>query len=361
MANVVDEAFDPAAWKDRRVFITGHTGFIGGWLSMWLLRLGARVSGYALQPPTRPSFFDVAGLAGTMPSVIADVRDLDSLMTAMGEARPDTVIHLAAQPLVRLGYADPVATFDTNVMGTVNLLQAVAATESVRSVVVMTSDKVYENREWAWGYRESDALGGRDPYACSKACAELVVDSFRRSYFEGAGRRVGVATVRAGNVLGGGDWAADRIIPDAIRAFEAGRALRLRNPDARRPWQHVLEPLAGILGLAHGLDGKAGELATGWNFGPDEDDAKPVSWIADRAVAAWGDGAAWTLDNDQHPHEATMLAVSSAKARRQLGWRGRWRIGETIDRGIEWYKAHGNGADMRELTLSQIEAYESRA
>ena len=346
-------------WADRRVLVTGHTGFLGGWLCLWLSRLNAKISGYALDPPTRPSLFDSVGLSNMVNSVIADIRDADRLRAALADAAPEIVIHLAAQPIVRLAHAEPADTFASNVMGTVNLLEAIRATPSVAGVIVITSDKVYDNVEWDWGYRENDRLGGREPYGASKACAELVVAAYRRSYFSGGGRIVGVATMRAGNIVGGGDWAEDRLIPDAMRAFEAGRALHIRNPRSVRPWQHVLEPARGILMLAERLLADPPAWSGAWNFGPLEHDSCPVSRIADTLARQWGDGATWIngASDGAEPYEARLLAVNSTKAAARLDWRPLWSLDRTLAATVEWYRAHAADADMRDFSMKQIAAY----
>jgi CDP-glucose 4,6-dehydratase len=349
-------------WQGKRVFLTGHTGFKGGWLSLWLQQLGAELTGYALQAPTEPSLFEVAGVARGMRSIIGDVRDGDSLKRAMSGARPDIVIHMAAQPLVRYSYANPVETYSTNVMGVVHLLEAVRATDSVRSVVNVTSDKCYENKEWPWGYRENEAMGGYDPYSNSKGCAELVTAAYRSSFFNPekyAEHGVAVATGRAGNVIGGGDWALDRLIPDMLRAIGCGQAVRIRHPDAVRPWQHVLEPLSGYLMLAEKLYTHGPANAEGWNFGPHDTDARPVRWIIERMTQVWGEGASWALDGQPQPHEATSLKLDCSKARARLGWQPRWDLGVTIEKIVEWHKALEQGADMRQTTLSQINTYQN--
>lgn len=351
-----------AFWQGKRVFLTGHTGFKGGWLSLWLQQLGADVTGYALEAPTTPSLFEVASVARGMVSVIGDVRDGEALKRAMAQARPEIVIHMAAQPLVRYSYVNPVETYATNVMGVVNLLEAVRATPGVRSAVNVTSDKCYENREWPWGYRENEAMGGYDPYSNSKGCAELVTAGYRSSFFNAekyAEHGIALGSGRAGNVIGGGDWAMDRLIPDMLRAIGAGQPVMIRNPHSIRPWQHVLEPLSGYLTLAEKLYTEGPVHAEGWNFGPHDTDAKPVEWIIERMTQEWGAGASWSLDGQNHPHEATYLKLDCSKARGQLGWHPRWDIGQTIAKIVEWHKACDQGADMRAMTLAQITTYQN--
>ena len=342
-------------WHGRRVLVTGHTGFMGGWLCERLIGLGATVSGFALAPPTEPSLFSCLGLAGRMDSTIGDIRDLEGLTDALKESGADTVFHLAAQALVRRAHREPVETFTTNVMGTVNMLEAIRRGGHVDAAVIVTTDKVYDNREWAWGYRENDALGGCEPYGVSKACADLATEAYVCSFFDS--KTPAVATVRAGNIIGGGDWAEDRLVPDAIRAFTAGEILRIRHPGAIRPWQHVLEPVEGLLMLAEGLTSRPGHYRGCWNLGPPEDDVRTVSWVADRLVRAWGGTAAWTAVPDAGPHEAHMLTLSSSKARASLGWSCRWRTATTVERTAAWYRAHSEGADMVSLTRKQINDY----
>jgi CDP-glucose 4,6-dehydratase len=346
-----------AFWHGRRVFLTGHTGFKGGWLSLWLAELGAEVHGYALTPPTEPNFFTAVGLERSMASsVIADIRDASSLERAMQATRPEVVLHLAAQPLVRQSYAAPVETFAVNVMGTVNLLEAVRRTPGVKAVVNVTTDKCYENREWVWPYRENEALGGHDPYSSSKACSELVTAAWRRSFLDAAGVRL--ASARAGNVIGGGDWAADRLVPDFLRALDAGRPLVVRSPLATRPWQHVLGPLSGYLALAEKLYSEGAAFAEAWNFGPDEADARPVQWIVE-TLCARVPGAAWQRDVAPQPHEAHTLRLDSAKAHARLGWRPRWNLPRALEATLDWHQAWKAGADMANLSLRQIREYAS--
>ncbi|MGV8083280.1 MAG: CDP-glucose 4,6-dehydratase [Coriobacteriia bacterium] len=343
----------------RRVLVTGHTGFKGSWLCEWLLRLGAQITGYALRPNTEPSLFVELGLADRIHHIIGDVRDLGALKAIFTSVRPEIVFHLAAQPLVRLSYEQPVETYETNVMGTVNLLEAVRDSSSVRVVIVVTSDKCYENRETGEAYRENDAMGGYDPYSSSKGCAELVTSAYRRSFF-GSDSAVRVASVRAGNVIGGGDWALDRIVPDCVRALQAGRPIVVRNPDAVRPWQHVLEPLSGYLHLAarlwcgeHNLDGA-------WNFGPNEQGTVPVRDVVEAMVSAWGSGS-WVASSPmQHqPHEAKLLALNTEKAETLLNWRPLYRVADTICTTSAWYAARHGGGSVRLLTDADIARYEA--
>ncbi|BDX22494.1 CDP-glucose 4,6-dehydratase [Polynucleobacter sp. TUM22923] len=354
---------NPSFWSGKKVFLTGHTGFKGSWLSLWLQQLGAQVTGYALQPPTNPSLFEVAQVAQGMTSIIGDIRDGTMLTNAMRQAAPDIVIHMAAQPLVRRSYVDPVETYSTNVMGTVNLLEAVRQTPSVRAIVNVTTDKCYENKEWVWGYRENEPMGGFDPYSSSKGCAELVTAAYRNSFFNSSQHsehQVALATARAGNVIGGGDWAEDRLIPDILRAIQNGQRVNIRNPHATRPWQHVLEPLSGYLALAEKLYTDGAAFAEAFNFGPAEEDAKPVQWIVEQLTQSWGDGASWHLDGGTHPHEAHYLKLDCSKARATLGWQPHWQLGQTLQAIIVWHKAHSalkGSQDMRSLCLQQINDY----
>jgi CDP-glucose 4,6-dehydratase len=345
----------PNFWRGKRVFLTGHTGFKGGWLALWLQQLGAEVTGYALDAPTDPSLFDVARVGTGMKSVRGDVRDLSALASAMQAARPEIVIHMAAQSLVRLSYDTPVETYATNVMGTVHLLEAVRQTPGVKAVVNVTTDKCYENKEWVWGYRENEPMGGHDPYSNSKGCSELVTSAYRRSFLQDKG--VAVATARAGNVVGGGDWATDRLVPDILRAFQAEQAVVIRNPNATRPWQHVLEPLSGYLSLAEHLFNQGPSFAEPWNFGPQDDDAKPVQWIVEHMVERWGSGANWVHDGGAHPHEAHYLKLDSSKAKMLLNWQPRWPLATALGKITDWYKAYLGSTDMREFSLQQIAEY----
>jgi CDP-glucose 4,6-dehydratase len=355
-------AMNRSFWKAKRVLLTGHTGFKGSWLSLWLESLGAEVTGYALPPPTEPSMFLLTDAGKRIDSVTGDVRDFDSLKVVVAGKRPEIVIHMAAQSVVRYSYEHPVETYGTNVMGTVHLLEALRETGRPCVVVNVTSDKCYENRNQVWGYRETEPLGGHDPYSNSKACSELVTAAYRQSYFAGEGtapQRIAVATGRAGNVVGGGDWTRDQLIPDLMRAFVAGRPVRIRHPHAIRPWQFVLEALRGYLSLAERLHADGPAFAEAWNFGPYEEDARPVSWIVERISAMWGEGARWETDEGAHPHEADLLKLDIAKARSRLQWSPRLRLEEAIPWIVEWYQAYREGRDLRTVTMAQIERYEN--
>jgi CDP-glucose 4,6-dehydratase len=352
-------AVTPEFWRGRRVLVTGHTGFKGGWLALWLADMGAEVTGLADGVPTEPSLFGLAGLRDDVRTIEADVRDPDAVRRVVAETRPEVVLHLAAQPLVRRSFTAPRETLEVNVMGTVNVLDAVRLEPGVRAVVNVTSDKCYENREWDWAYREDEPMGGHDPYSCSKGASELVTSAYRRSFFGDAdGPRL--ATARAGNVIGGGDWGADRLIPDVMRAALAGDAVEIRNPGATRPWQHVLNPLSGYLVLAERLHADPG-AATAWNFGPDETDARPVGWIVERLDALWPGGLAWERDAGEHPHEARYLKVDSSRARARLGWAPRWGLEQALESIVEWYDALRSRADMRAVSLAQLRAFQAVA
>lgn len=347
-----------AFWKGRSVLVTGHTGFKGSWLCLWLKLLGARVHGLALEPATSPSLFDLAGLAREIPGVIGDVRDPETVNRAFRESAPEVVLHLAAQSIVRESYRRPADTFATNVLGTVNCLEALRQSATARAMVVVTTDKCYRNVGAPKAYRETDELGGDDPYSASKASAELVAHAYRRSFFDAHGSAL-VATARAGNVVGGGDWAAERLVPDAMRAFGTSQALAIRNPGFTRPWQHVLEPLRGYLVLAERLlEGKR-EAATAWNFGPDPADVRPVGWIAEELAKRWGDGVRWIAQNQREVHEASELALDSGKARAELSWRPALSLERTLDWVVEWYKGLARGGNARALTVDQVGRYQA--
>lgn len=346
-------------WHGKKVFVTGHTGFKGGWLSLWLKSLGAEVFGYALNPPTTPNLFTVAKISESLAcSIIADIRDASSLEKAMLSAKPDIVFHLAAQPLVRYSYAEPTETYATNVMGTVNLFEAVRKTSSVRAVINVTTDKCYENRETLRPYAEDDAMGGYDPYSSSKGCSELVTAAYRRSFLEKAG--IAVASARAGNVIGGGDWSEDRLIPDFLRAINNNETLVVRSPNAIRPWQHVLEPLAGYLLLAERLCSEGEKFAQGWNFGPSDKDAQSVAWIVDKLIATTPN-ASWKVVEQPQLHEANYLKLDSSKARTHLDWQPRWNLETALEKIVDWHQAWHNQKDMQQFSLDQIASYQMAA
>ncbi len=352
---------NPSFWKGRSVFLTGHTGFKGSWLSLWLDALGANVTGYSLEPPTEPSLFEQAGVAGVVNSVFADVRDFSRLKAAIAECRPDVIIHMAAQSVVRRGYEDPIDTYSSNVMGTVNVLESVRQLRHPCVLVNVTSDKCYANQEWVWGYRENEPMGGRDPYSNSKGCAELVTTAYRESFFSPSSIKdhgVALASARAGNAVGGGDWTSDQLIPDLVRAFLSGDSCLIRNPSAIRPWQFVLEPLRGYLVLAEQLAEDPVRFASGWNFGPAESDAQPVSWIADELTKLWGGEASWRRDGAAHPREAYTLKLDTSKSRISLDWRPAVPLNQALEWIVEWYRAFQVGADLRSITRTQIERYE---
>jgi CDP-glucose 4,6-dehydratase len=329
---------NPVFWQGKRVLLTGHTGFKGSWLSLWLQSLGAVVRGVSLAPPTEPALFNVARVADDMDHQIADIRDYDKTRSLMSEFQPEIVIHMAAQPLVRLSYQQPIETYATNVMGTVHVLEAARHAGSVRAVVNITTDKCYENKEWVWGYREDEPMGGYDPYSNSKGCAELVSHAYRASFLETEG--IAMATARAGNVIGGGDWALDRLVPDILRALEQDKPVQIRNPHAIRPWQHVLEPLSGYLILAEDLYAHGQSYAEAWNFGPRDEDAQPVQWIVERLCETWGHGASWTQQPGEHPHEAGYLKLDISKARHRLHWAPRWSLQTALAHIGSWHQAN---------------------
>ncbi len=351
---------DASFWKGKKIFLTGHTGFKGSWLCLWLHSLGAEVTGYALDPPTTPSLYKLCGIHDLVQSKIADVRDGESLTRAMIAAQPDIIIHMAAQPLVRDSYNIPVETYAINVMGTVNLFEAVRKCRTVKAVINVTTDKCYENKEWVWGYRENEPLGGYDPYSNSKACSELVTAAYRSSYFNPAKyaeHGVAVASARAGNVIGGGDWAVDRIVPDCIRALLKGEKVTVRNPKAVRPWQHVLEPLSGYLILAQKLCNEDAAYAEAWNFGPDDADARPVEWLVKALCAKWGQGASYGIDSSPQPHEAHYLKLDCSKAKNRLSWYPKWNLESAIDSIIDWTRAYQDRKDVKDICLQQIGKY----
>lgn len=348
-------------WRDKKVLVTGSTGFKGSWLSLWLQHLGSEVIGYALPPEACPNVFEVSDVAKGMHSIQGDVRDFECLKKTIEIYEPEIIIHMAAKALVHYSYINPLETYSTNIMGTVNVLEAARMTKSVRVVIIVTSDKCYRNNEWLWGYRENEPMGGHDPYSSSKGCAELVTSAYRNSYFnkkEFERYGTGIASVRAGNVIGGGDWSEDRLIPDIMKAFMKGRPVIIRSPDAIRPWQHVLEPLHGYLCLSEKLWENGPEFSSAWNFGPKDDDAKKVSWVIDKIAALWGDGAQWDLDTNHHPYEARYLKLDSSKSRGLLGWSPKLDLGASLERVVEWYRKYSDNADMRHYTESEISLYE---
>jgi CDP-glucose 4,6-dehydratase len=347
-------------WSGKSVLVTGHTGFKGGWLTLWLQQLGAKVTGYALAPPEGANLFTDAQVASGMNSVLGNLSNLELLKQTFAEHQPEIVFHLAAQPLVRASYLDPIGTYTTNVLGTAHLLEAARATASVRAIVLITTDKCYENQEWEWPYRETDRLGGYDPYSNSKACAELVAAAYRSSFFNPARyseHKVALATVRAGNVIGGGDWSEDRLIPDIIRAFSNQSPVRIRSPRAVRPWQHVLEPIRGYLAIAESLYEQGTKDGEAWNFGPDLSDAQPVEWIVREMAEIWGKDVRWEIEDAPQPHEAQMLKLDCSKIQSRLGWRPLLHLKDALTMTTEWYRARLDGTGMREFTVSQIQKY----
>lgn len=343
-------------WKNKRVFVTGHTGFKGSWLSLWLQSYGAIVKGYALEPYTTPDLFTVARVSEDMESEIGDIRDFDTLSKSMVAFNPDILIHMAAQPLVRYSYKNPIETYEVNVMGTIHVLESARQCPNLKSIVSVTTDKCYENKEWVWGYREDEPMGGHDPYSSSKGCAELVTSAYRRSYFDERDTAF-VASARAGNVIGGGDWSDDRLIPDILRAFEKGDPVIIRNPLSTRPWQHVLEPLSGYLVLAEKLYNEGKLYAEGWNFGPKDEDCRPVEWILNNMTEKWGKGASWALDEKSNPHEAGFLKLDISKAKSRLKWEPKWDLNEALDLIVDWHHSYLKGDNMKERCLSEIKRY----
>lgn len=341
-------------WKGKRVFLTGHTGFKGSWLTLWLEDMGAVVKGFSLEPYTQPNLFEVAKVSSGIESEIGDIRDYEKLKSSIESFSPNIILHLAAQPLVRDSYEDPLGTYETNVMGTANLLQASRGLSDLKSIVIVTTDKCYENREWEWGYRENEAMGGYDPYSSSKGCAELLTSSYRRSFFDEKG--IGIASVRAGNVIGGGDWADDRLLPDILRSFEKNEPVIIRNPDAIRPWQHVLEPLSGYLLLLQKLWKEPKLYSESWNFGPYNDDIKSVKWIIENMIDLWP-GNSWKLDEKINAHESSVLSLDISKALNNLGWTPTWDLQIALKRILKWHRDWLDGADMHRISLSEINEF----
>lgn len=351
---------NPSFWQNKKVFLTGHTGFKGSWLSLWLSSLGAKVYGYALAPNTSLSLYDTLNINGLVEgSKIADIRDLETLQNSMANFQPDVVIHMAAQPLVRHSYANPVETYAINVMGTVHVLECTRAVNSVRATLVVTTDKCYENQEWVWGYRENEPMGGYDPYSNSKGCAELVTSAYRQSFFTNSALANQIASARAGNVIGGGDWSEDRLIPDAIRAFEQKQTLKIRNPLAIRPWQHVLEPLAGYLVLLQALYEHGSTYASGWNFGPNDQDNCQVQEVIDLLISKWVNSARWEKEGLDQPHEANLLKLDCSKARNYLGWSPKWNLEIAVQKIVDWQKSFLDKENMQKISLAQINQYMS--
>ncbi|MFL2726068.1 MAG: CDP-glucose 4,6-dehydratase [Gammaproteobacteria bacterium] len=344
-------------WVGKNVFITGHTGFKGSWLSLWLQDCGANLTGFSLDPNTEPNIFTCASVADGMKSIIGDIRNLEYLTSAMVDSSPDIVIHMAAQPLVRFSYENPHDTYSTNVMGTVNIFEAIRKTPSVKAVVNVTTDKCYENKEWVWGYREDEAMGGYDPYSSSKGCSELVTTAYRNSFFHNE-HSAQIASARAGNVIGGGDWSKDRLVPDILKSLEKNEKVLIRNPNAIRPWQHVLEPLDGYLLLAEKLYIEGNIYAESWNFGPEDEDVKEVKIIIDYLTETWSPNACWEHDNSNHPHEAQMLKLDISKAKKLLHWSPKLRLFDALDNTRDWHKKWIKGDDPKLITLDQIRAFE---
>jgi CDP-glucose 4,6-dehydratase len=353
---IIKGKVNPSFWKGKRVFLTGHTGFKGSWLSLWLQSMGAILKGYSLEIETNPSLFDIANVAADMESEIGDIRNLDKLTQSMVSFNPDIVIHMAAQPLVRLSYIKPVDTYTSNIIGTVNVLEAARKCSDLKSIVCITTDKCYENNEWYWGYRENDSMGGHDPYSSSKGCAELIISSYQRSFFS-SNDTASLASARAGNVIGGGDWADDRLIPDILSAFDKSENAVIRNPLSIRPWQHVLEPLSGYLVLAQELFLNGDEYAEAWNFGPSDNDCKSVSWILDKMANYWGDNASWSIDTKSNPHEAGILKLDCSKALNRLEWKPKWNLDKTLNLIVNWHKVYINKGDLKKQTLTEIHKY----
>jgi len=348
---------NPEFWNGKRVFLTGHTGFKGSWLSLWLQQMGAVVKGFALEPNTSPNLYELAGVARNMESEIGDITNLSLIKDSMISFNPDILIHMAAQPLVRLSYDEPVLTYATNIMGTVNVLEAARTCGNLKAILSVTTDKCYENKEWAWGYRENEPMGGHDPYSSSKGCAELITSAYRNSFFNSV-NSAAIASARAGNVIGGGDWSEDRLIPDILKSFEKKSPVVIRNPMATRPWQHVLEPLSGYLVLAEHLFNEGKSFAEAWNFGPKDEDCKPVSWILDKMVANWNDHASWELDKNNNPHEAGYLKLDCSKAAAKLNWKPKWDLDFTLGKIINWHQSFLNGSNIHDECLKEIAEYQ---
>jgi CDP-glucose 4,6-dehydratase len=359
MGEVEEKQVNSEFWSNKKVLITGHTGFKGSWLSLWLQHRGAIVTGLALDPPTTPSLFNIANVAEGMTSIIGDIRDGAVVKEAFKRSDPDIVIHMAAQPLVLYSYDNPVATYETNVMGTVHILEACRESNSLKAAVMITTDKCYENKEWVWAYRENEPMGGYDPYSNSKGCSELVISAYRQSFFNSGGHPAAIASARAGNVIGGGDWAADRLIPDFMHAILENKPVVIRSPLSIRPWQHVLEPLNGYLILAEHLCTNRLDFSEAWNFGPDQSDAREVQWILNHISDLWGEGANWQLDKKTHPHEATYLKLDCSKAHTKLGWHPKLSLATTLLWIVEWYKHYQENSNMLTITLQEIERYEA--
>ena len=347
---------DSQFWEGKKVFLTGHTGFKGSWLSLWLSSMGAVVKGFALEPPTSPSLFEIARVSSLMDSEIGDIRGLEILRSSVEEFQPDVLIHMAAQPLVRLSYKDPLDTYSTNFMGTANVLEVSRSVQSLKAIVAITTDKCYENKEWEWGYRENEPMGGYDPYSSSKGACEILIAAYQRSFFNTTSGPA-LASARAGNVIGGGDWAEDRLIPDILKAFDKGDPVIVRNPKSTRPWQHVLEPLSGYLVLAEDLYQQGQEKVGAWNFGPREEDCKNVEWLLNRIIESWSKPASWALDKGANPHEAKFLKLDCSKAEFYLNWKPRWHAEETIIKIVAWHEAWKDGQNMQDYCLQEINEY----
>lgn len=357
---VISSTVNPSFWSGKKVLVTGHTGFKGSWLVLWLKQMGAHVLGYALQPSTSRAMFEQVNLEAYIESHLENILNIDRLKSVFDKFKPDIVFHLAAQSLVHYSYKNPVETYQTNVMGTLNVLEAIRITHSVKAAVMVTTDKCYENKEWVWGYRENDPMGGDDPYSSSKGCAELLIASYRKSFFSSDDHRsmTGIASARAGNVIGGGDWSENRLIPDCVRAVEAQTHIDIRNPNSIRPWQHVLDCLSGYLLLSEKLYHSPEQLSSAWNFGPSSQDMKPVSWVVDKFVETWKQDANWSFDSSpDYPVESESLKLDCSKARSKIGWTPKWSLSQAIEKTVEWYALVGQGEDPYQLSLKQIQEY----